>query len=179
MKTHLRTILSIAILSAYGFAFVGCSKESAPVASAPDASAHDDDGHDHDGDDHDHDHDHEGDDHDHDGPDHPEHGTRGGHMVELSNDAKTEVHFDEEADLFSVYTDGLGDVSKVQMKTTIEDKETVYEFERSDTPVGPVYGLKSPELATAVKMGIEAVQTELVITNADGDLTAQYEHHSH
>ncbi len=120
MKTHLRTILSIAILSAYGFAFVGCSKESASVASVPSASDHD-----HDHDDHDHD---EHDDHDHDDHDHPEHGTRGGHMVELSNDAKTEVHFDEESDLFSVYIDGLGDVSKVQMKTTIEDKETVYEF---------------------------------------------------
>jgi hypothetical protein len=100
-------------------------------------------------------------------------------MVELSNGAKTEVSLFEDSDLFSVYIDGLSDVSKVQMTTTIGDKETVYEFERSDTPGGPVYGLKSPELATAVKMGKEVVQTELLITTADGDLTAQYEHHSH
>ncbi len=57
-------------------------------------------------------------------------------MVKLSNDAKTEVQLLEDADLFTVYIDGLGDVSKVQMKTTIGDKETVYEFERSETPVG-------------------------------------------
>jgi hypothetical protein len=179
MKTQLRTILSVAILSAYGFAFVGCNNASKPITSAPPSSDQDHD-HDHADGDHDHaegDHDHDG--HDHAGHDHPEHGIRGGHMVELSNGSKTEVQLSEDTDLFSVYVDDLGEISKVQMKTTIADKETVYEFERSDTPAGPVYGLKSPELATAVKMGKEVVQTELLITTADGDLTAQYEHHSH
>ena len=100
-------------------------------------------------------------------------------MVELSNGAKTEVALLEADDLFTVYIEDLGEVEKVQMKTTIGDKKTVYDFERTTTPTGEAFGLNSPELATAVKMGKEVVQTELVITNADGDLTAQYEHHSH
>lgn len=100
-------------------------------------------------------------------------------MVELSNGAKVEVALNEAEDLFTVYIDDLGDVDKVQMKTTVGDKESVYDFEPTTTPGGDAFGLTSPELATAVKMGKEVVQTELLITNADGDLTAQYEHHSH
>ena len=165
MKTKTRTILSVAILCLCGFAVAGCKSES----SNTDSFALNDQGEDEDAyvrsDDH--------------GHDHPEHGKRGGHMVQLSNDSETEVHFDEESELFSVYIDGLGEVTKVQMTTTISDEKTVYEFERTETPGGPLYGLKSPELATAVKMGKDAAQVELMITTSDGDLTAAYEHHSH
>lgn len=169
MKTTLRTLLSAAIVCLYSTLWIGCNQKTSTTPSG-DQTAHNESAHDHAGeDDHDHDHDHV----------HPEHGKRGGHIVKLSNDAETEVQLVDESDLFTVYIDGLGDVSKVQMKTKIADKETVYEFERSDTPEGAVYGLKSPELATAVKMGKDVVQTELTITTAEGDLRAQYEHHSH
>ena len=113
------------------------------------------------------------------GEDHPEHGPRGGHMIQLSNDAETEVGFDEEAKLFSVYLDGLGDVTAVKMTTTIEGEETVYEFERTDTPVGTIYGLLDEELASAVMKGKDVTQTLFTITTADGDLTAEYEYHAH
>lgn len=113
------------------------------------------------------------------GEDHPEHGPRGGHMIELSNDQKTEVHFDEEAELFTVYIDDLGDVRDVQMTTTSDGETTVYEFERTETPGGTLYGLLNSELAEAVMQEDEEIEVKLQITTADGELTADYEYFPH
>lgn len=162
MKTTLHIVLSVTVVCLYGFVFVGCKGDSDTTPNPTNQFALDES--------------------DGEGAykpvvQHPDHGPHGGHMVQLSNDKESEVHFDKEAELFSVYIDGLGDVSKVQMTTTIGGNETVYDFARSDTPTGSIYGLKSPELATAV-MSEEAVQTKLTITTAEGDLTAEFEHQS-
>lgn len=102
----------------------------------------------------------------------PGRGPNGGKMVKLDNDQESEVSFDEEATMFSVYLDGLEGVSAVKMTTTIDGEETVYEFARNDTPYGTIYGLKSPDLATAVR---EKAETELTITTADGERTGKFE----
>jgi hypothetical protein len=200
MKTTLRTILSLTILTLYGFAFVGCNKGALGTKMVAqnqqddqhddhdhdDDHGHDDDddhGHDHD-DDHDHDHD-SGHDHDDDhateddhGHDHPAHGPNGGHIIELGGDAKAEWVLDNETDLFSVIFLQVKNVEKVEMQTSVAGSETVYEFEKSDTPAGPMFGLASPELATAVKMG-DAVKTKVVVTTAEGELTGQVVYHAH
>jgi hypothetical protein len=167
MKTSLRTVLSLTILSLYGFAFVGCNKDSSSRTGSFALDEQHEDSHDHD-DDHDHAHEH----------DHPAHGPNGGHVIELGGTAKVEWMLDDEVELFSIMFDNVDKVTGVQMKTNIEGTETVYEFERSDTPAGPVYGLMSPELATAVKMG-ESVKTELVVTTEDGELTGGVVYHAH
>ena len=158
MKTIPRTILSVTVISLYGFAFVGCKNDSSSTTAATSGvpfslNEQDDDDHDD--------------------------GTPSIQMVVLSNDSKTKVVFDGETENFTVYIDGLGEVSKVQMTTTISDKETVYEFERQNIYTGYAYILSSPELAAAVKMGKDVVQTVLTITTSDGEVTGQFEHHPH
>jgi hypothetical protein len=171
MKTRLRTVLSLTILSLYGFGFVGCNKDTSPKTGSLALDEPHDDSHDHE---HDHEHDHD-DEHEHD---HPAHGPNGGHMIELGGEAKVEWMLDDELELFSIMFDNVDKITGVQMKTNIEGTETAYEFEKTDTPAGPVYGLKSPELATAVKMG-EAVKTELVVTTEEGELTGGVVYHAH
>lgn len=110
---------------------------------------------------------------------HPDHGPHGGHLVEFDDGQQVEVTFDKEGELFSVYVAGLEDVESVKMTTTIDGMEAVYEFGKNVTPAGPVFGLKSAELATAALMGKEAAQIQLTITNADGELSGDYELHTH
>ncbi len=172
-RRFLRSLLCLSVLGLYGMTFVGCG------GSAPPATAETDD-HDHDGD-HSHDDGHDHSEHDHAEHDHPAHGIHGGHMVGLSGDNDVEVQFMEGDDEFNVFvgdTLSTDDVSKVAMKTDIEGTISEYDFEKSETPDGVVFSIKSPELATAVKMG-DAVKTTLVITTNDGEVSGDYKHHSH
>lgn len=148
MKTSVNMILSVAILSISCIALVGCGGDSAPEDSANRFALNSQDG------------------------DEEEKVLDHTHIVKLSNDAQTQVDFAEDIDFFSVQTKSLGDVSKVQVTTSIDGVETVYEFERSDTPDGlVVYGLQNADLASAFKGGSETV---LKIITADGELTGTY-----
>jgi hypothetical protein len=99
-------------------------------------------------------------------------------MVELAGGAHAEWAHDDETDLITVYTEKPEAVTKVEMKTTIAGKETVYSFEPKEADGKTTYQLTSPELLTAVKMGA-VVDTKLVITTEDGESSGQVKHHAH
>ena len=99
-------------------------------------------------------------------------------MVELTGGAHAEWAHDDEEDLITVYTEDTDAVTKVEMKTTIEGNETVYEFEKQETDGVTTHQLVSPELLTAVKMG-KLVDTKLVITTKEGETTGKVLHHAH
>ncbi len=99
-------------------------------------------------------------------------------MVELSGGAHAEWAHDDEEDLITVYTEDPAVVTKVEMKTTVEGKETVYAFEQKEVDGTTTYQLVSPELLTAVKMG-KLVDTKLVITTEKGEATGKVLHHAH
>jgi predicted small lipoprotein YifL len=162
MNQSIRTFLALSILSVFGLSLIGCGDKSpalppsvTPPPPASDSTA-------------DHDHDH----------DHPEHGERGGHMVELSDGSKVEVLFADDLDFFTVFANDPDKVSKVEMITKIGDEEKTYEFEKTATFDSAIFGLTDPELSTAAKMG-EGVDIQLVITSEDGVLTGGFEHHEH
>ncbi|WP_186776073.1 hypothetical protein [Rubripirellula reticaptiva] len=166
-KTFCSLVLPCAVLFLLVF-IAGCGSKQAE--NSPAASAEHDD--------HDHD-DHAHDDHDdHAGHDHPAHGPNGGHMVELSGGGHAEWAHDDDKELITVYPENADQVTKVEMKVTIDDKATNYSFAKSDDDGLVIYTLTSPELLTAIKMG-DAVKTELVISTDDGDMTGKVAHHAH
>lgn len=176
-RRFLRALLCLSVLGLYGVAVVGCGSSAPSTTTETDDHDHD---HDHDGD-HSHEDEHDHSEHDHAEHDHPAHGIHGGHMVGLSGDNDVEVQFMEGDDEFNVFvgeTLSAEEVSGVAMKTDIEGTVSEYDFEQSETPDGVVFSIKSPELATAVKMG-DAVKTTLVITTKDGEVSGDYKHHSH
>jgi hypothetical protein len=99
-------------------------------------------------------------------------------MVELTGGGHAEWVHDDDEDLITVYTENPESVKTVAMTTTIEGKETVYDFELQETDGKITFQLASPELLTAVKMG-ELVETKLVITTEDGEATGEVRHHAH
>lgn len=155
LTRHLRVLLSLAVLCCYTAAFVGCSDTTTTVEE----------------DDHE-----QADDGGHDGHDHPAHGPNGGHMVELSGGAHAEWVYDNQKNDVMVYVEKPEGVSKVEMKVTIGEEVTSYEFEAVDDK--PYYQINSPNLLTAVTMG-EGVKTELVVTREEGAETGPVVHHSH
>ncbi|MCG8648270.1 MAG: hypothetical protein MI861_00465 [Pirellulales bacterium] len=168
-----RLLLSLAVLTCYSTAFVGCSGDTdqTEAGSQDDQDGDDHDDHDHDDDDHDHDAD------GHEGHDHAEHGPNGGHMVNLSGGSHAEWSHDDQKNLLTVYVEDPETVLKVEMKTVIEGAEETYAFEKVADQ--EYYQLVSPDLLTAVKMGQGNVKTTLVITTADGEATGQVTHHAH
>lgn len=156
MKTSSLELLSLIVLACFGFSCVGCGGDDAPedAAVAKTFSLQETD--------------------QEEEPLYKGDGPRGGDMIKLGDDVETEVHFAEDVELVTVYIDGLGDVSKVEMITTIDGEETVYPLERSETMVGPVYGLLDAKLADALRMSEDEVQTEVRITTADGVLSGTY-----
>lgn len=183
MKTHFTLLLSIAVLFLYSSAMMGCNNSSTTTttekAVTSDDHEHGDDDQDHDHDDHAHDdHAHHDHDHGHEGHDHPAHGPHGGHMVELNSGKHAEWAHDDEKDKITVYPENAEIVTKIEMTTKVGDKVTPYEFEKAEVDGATVYELTSPELLTAIKMG-DAVETNLVLTTTDGEMTAAVKHHSH
>ncbi|MGI9443682.1 MAG: hypothetical protein ACR2N1_14530 [Rubripirellula sp.] len=198
MKTNrFATLLCLSIACVYGAAQIGCSKQESTGTSTTPAGDHSDDDHDHDHDHGDHDHgdhdhgdhdhgDHSHDDHDHGDHaggdhDHPAHGIRGGHLINLSGDKEVEVQFTDDADKFVIHVADAAKpdtVTKVVMSTTIDGKVADYPLEKAETDDGVVYEITSPALATAVKMG-DVVKTTLTISTKDGDISGVYKHHAH
>lgn len=165
MSRTVRSLLTLSLLCAYGMTFVGCKNDTPalpPSVTPPPA----------DGDHASHDHE------DGDGHDHPEHGPRGGHMIEMSDGTEVEVQFADDVDMFTVFPVDPGAVKKVVMAMTIDGKESDYEFEKQPTFDSVVYTLTSPELSTAAKVG-EGVDIELTVTTEEGDATGKFEHHAH
>jgi len=188
MKTNrFATLLCLSIACVYGATQIGCSKQESTGTSTTPAGDHSDDDHDHDHGDHDHgDGDHSHDDHDHgdhaEGEhDHPAHGIRGGHLINLSGDKEVEVQFTDDADKFVIHVADAAKpdtVTNVVMSTTIDGKVADYPLEKAETDDGVVYEITSPALATAVKMG-DVVKTTLTISTKDGDISGVYKHHAH
>ncbi len=71
--------------------------------------------------------------------DHPEHGTRGGHMIELSDGSKVEVMLADDLDMFTVWADDPDNVTKVEMITTIDGTEKTYPFEKTKTFTSAIF----------------------------------------
>ncbi len=182
--TPLRLLFSMLVLCCYTTAIVGCSGSTSPDQAADtdhDDHDHDDhDGHDHDDDDHDHDdhdgHDHGDEDDSHAGHDHAPHGPNGGHMVELSGGSHAEWVHDDQKDEILVYVENPESVEKVEMNVTIEGETTPYALERIEGK--DYFGIVSPDLLFAVKMG-DSVETELIVTTADGEASGAVKHHAH
>ncbi len=182
-------LLSIATLCCSTTALVGCSgtteTTTATTTGSGDGHSHDsEDGHHHGDDGHSHDDDHAHDDgHDHgdghEGHDHPAHGPNGGHMVELSGGAHAEWTHDDVKNTIRVFVEDEENVSKVTMTATVPDQEpNSYEFEKAEADGKSFYEIVSPDLLTHVKMG-KLVDTKLIITTKDGEVTGQVEHHAH
>jgi endonuclease YncB( thermonuclease family) len=110
--------------------------------------------------------------------DHPEHGSRGGHLVEMSDGSTVEVMFADDIDMFTVYPNDAAKVSKVEMITTVDGKETTYAFEKENTFDSVIFPLKNVELSTAAQMG-DAVDIKLVIGTESGEITGKFVHHEH
>jgi hypothetical protein len=110
--------------------------------------------------------------------DHPDHGSRGGHMVEMSDGSQVEVTYADDIDMFTVYPSDPGKVTKVEMITTVDGKETTYPFEKQATFDSVVFPLTNAELSTAAKMG-EAVDIKLVVVSETGEITGKFVYHSH
>jgi hypothetical protein len=109
---------------------------------------------------------------------HPDHGKRGGHMMDLSDGSRVEVMFADDLDLFTVWAEDPDKVSKVEMITTVDGKETTHPFEKTKTFVSWIFARTDPQLATAAKMG-DSVDIKLVIAYEDRELTGKFEHHEH
>ena len=194
MKTNrFATLLCLSIACVYGVTQIGCSKQDAAGNSTTTAGDHSEDDHDHEDHDHedgdhshaDHDHgdhaDHDHGDHAEGEHDHPAHGIRGGHLINLSGDKEVEVQFTDDADKFVIHVADAAKpdtVTKVVMSTTIDGKVAEYPLEKAETDDGVVYEITSPALATAVKMG-DVVKTTLTISTKDGDISGVYKHHAH
>lgn len=144
---------------------VGCGKETTTTTSTTTTTTTTD--HDHDGHDHD-------DDEDAEDPRFAalEAGTRGGHLFPLSNGKKTEIQYDADAQLFSLYIDGLGDVSGATISVTSGGEEKSWDLERSDTPAGPVWGILDEDLAAA--LAADDAAGTVTIKTAEGDITTEY-----
>jgi hypothetical protein len=169
----LRLLVSGLVLCCYTVTFVGCSGNSSPDSTTmTDSDDHDD---------HDHD-DHVHDDHDehaeegHEGHDHAPHGPHGGHMVDLSGGTHAEWTHDDQKDEVVVYVENPESVEKVSMKVTIEGETTEYALQPNEE--GTEYQIVSPDLLFAIKMG-DSVETDLIVTTADGQATGAVEHHAH
>jgi len=191
MKTNrFATLLCLCIACVYGVTQIGCSKQETAGTPPPNAGDHPVSDHDHDHGDHDHgDHDHGDHDHgDHDHEDHtegehdhPAHGIRGGHLINLSGDKEVEVQFTADADKFVIHVADAAKpdtVTKVVMSTTTDGKVADYALEKAETDDGVVYEITSPALATAVKMG-DVVKTTLTISTKDGEISGIYKYHAH
>ena len=182
-KNRFATLLCLSVASMYGATQIGCSKQDPAVASTTASNVHTHDDHgdgDHDHGDHDHgDHDHG--DHAESGHDHPAHGIRGGHLINLSGDKEVEVQFSDDTDKFVIHVADAAKpdtVTKVVMSTTVDGKVSDYLLKKAETDDGVVYEIISTALATAVKMG-DVVQTTLTISTKDGDISGSYKHHAH
>jgi hypothetical protein len=110
--------------------------------------------------------------------DHPDHGSRGGHLVEMSDGSKVEVAFADDVDMFSIYPNDPTKVTKIDMVTTVDGKETTYTFKKTPTFDSVVYALTDAELSTAAKMG-ETVDIKLVVVSETGEITGKYVFHKH
>lgn len=100
-------------------------------------------------------------------------------MVELSGGLHAEWTHDDRENLIRVYADEVKEVEKVVMKVAVEGQEpTEYSFEPGEADGKSFYELTSPELLTSVKMG-KLVDTQLVITTKEGEVSGQVEHHAH
>ena len=106
------------------------------------------------------------------------HGDNGGHLVDLEGGAHAEWTHDDQKNVITVFVDELEAVSAVEMRVTIEGNTTPYKFEKTDLEGKSVYQLESPELLTAAKMG-QGVDTKLVITTEEGEVSGQVKHHAH
>ena len=180
MKTNRLTfLLCFCIACIYGFTQTGCSQQERGDTSATPTGDHSDHDHDHDHDHADSDLSHQ--DQDHGDHEHPPHGIRGGHLINLSGDKEVEVQFTDDANKFVIYVADAAQpdtVTKVLMRTTIDGKVDDYSLQKAETNEGVVYEITSPALAQAVKMG-NVVQTSLTITTTDGDITGVYRYHAH
>ena len=180
MKTNrLATLLSLSIACVYGVTQIGCSTQEPADTSNTTAGDHAD--HDHAGGDHSHHNDDDRDHGDHAEHEHPAHGIRGGHLINLSGDKEVEVKFREDSHKFIIYVADAAKpdtVTKVVMSTTFDGKVVDYSFEKAETDDGVVYEITSPALAAAVEMG-DVVSTTLTISTTDGDTSGVYKHHAH
>ena len=99
-------------------------------------------------------------------------------MIELSGGAHAEWTHDNLKNLITVYVEKPETVEKVVMIAKVADEETPYEFEKAEVNETTVFQIVSPELITAATMG-EHVETNLVITSAEGEMTGAVKHHAH
>ena len=176
MKTNrFATLLCLCIACVYGVTQIGCSKQETAGTPPPNAGDHPVSDHDHDHGDHDHE------DHTEGEHEHPAHGIRGGHLINLSGDKEVEVQFTADADKFVIHVADAAKpdtVTKVVMSTTTDGKVADYALEKAETDDGVVYEITSPALATAVKMG-DVVKTTLTISTKDGEISGIYKYHAH
>lgn len=110
--------------------------------------------------------------------DHGDHGPHGGIMVSMSDGTQIEVEFADDYDNLTVHPANPGATSRVAMVTTIDGKETTYEFEKKDAFSGVVFPITNEELSTAVQMG-DAVDVKLIIESGGETITGKFEYHSH